>query len=184
MDTVRFKNLPNYITAFRIIASIPLLLFPAMTLPFYVFYTLIAISDALDGYIARKYHLESELGAKLDSIADLLFWAVVLIKIVPQIWVQFKKLEYAMMIIIFSMRFVCYVFALIKFHSFPSLHTFLNKLTGIALFIAMYLFKFFNARPIIVCVFIIAVAAVVQEIYIHVKTKRVEAIKNETVKTI
>lgn len=184
MDTARFKNLPNYITVFRIIASIPLLLFPAMTLPFYVFYTIIAISDALDGYIARKYHLESKLGAKLDSIADLLFWAVVLMKIIPEIWCQFKKLEYAMMIIIFSARFISYTFAFIKFHAFPSLHTFLNKLTGIALFIAMYLFKFFAARPVIVCVFVIAIVAVVQEMYIHIKTKCVENPNDETVKTI
>lgn len=184
MDAVKFKNLPNYITVFRIVASIPLLFFPTMTLPFYVFYTLIAISDALDGYIARKYHLESELGSKLDSIADLLFWAVVLIKIVPKIFVQFKKLEYAMMIIIFSLRIICYALALIKFHTFPSLHTFLNKLTGIALFIAMYLFKFLSARPVIICVFVIAVAAVLQEMYIHIKTKRIETPKNKTVETI
>ena len=144
--------------------------FPAMTLPFYIFYTLIAISDVADGFIARKYHLESELGAKLDSIADLLFWAVVLIKIIPQIFDDFKKLEYAMMIIIFSLRVLCYIFAFAKFHSFPSLHTFLNKLTGVALFVAMYLFKFFASRPIIVCVFIIAVVAVIHEFYLHIIT--------------
>ncbi len=173
MNTVKFKNLPNCITAFRIIAAIPLLFVPTMTIAFYTLYTVIAISDALDGFIARRYHLESELGSKLDSIADLLFWFVVLVKIVPVIIVQFKKLEYAMMVIIFSLRLICYVIAFVKFHTFPSLHTFLNKLTGIALFVAMYLFKFFVARPVIVVVFIIAVMAVCQEIYIHLKTKPV-----------
>lgn len=44
-------------------------------------FALAAVSDAIDGYIARRYHQKSELGAYLDPIADkaLLISALVLL---------------------------------------------------------------------------------------------------------
>jgi cardiolipin synthase len=55
----------------------------------FLFMLIAGISDGLDGYLARKFHWESELGATLDPIADkllLVFIFIVLgIKgIVPQ----------------------------------------------------------------------------------------------------
>ena len=44
------------------------------------------MSDMLDGYIARKSKTESELGSKLDSMADLIFIIVAMIKILPIIY--------------------------------------------------------------------------------------------------
>ncbi len=69
------KQVPNQLTFGRM-ATIPvlLLLYP---LDFFVIkvicaiiFLLAAITDALDGYIARKYDSESTLGAFLDPIAD------------------------------------------------------------------------------------------------------------------
>lgn len=34
------------------------------------------MTDVLDGLIARKFGYVSELGAKLDSIADLVFYSI------------------------------------------------------------------------------------------------------------
>lgn len=48
-----------------------------------------AVTDWLDGYIARKYNLESAFGAFLDPVADKLMVACVLILLVqayPQPW--------------------------------------------------------------------------------------------------
>jgi len=41
------------------------------------------ITDYLDGYIARKYHMESDLGKLLDPLADKLLIASVLIMLIP-----------------------------------------------------------------------------------------------------
>ena len=54
-------------------------------------FTLAAITDALDGYIARKYNLTTKVGAALDPLADKLMTFAVLIsfttaKLVPS-WV-------------------------------------------------------------------------------------------------
>lgn len=45
-------------------------------------YTLGCITDYLDGYIARRYKLESNFGKFLDPVADKIFIATVLISLV------------------------------------------------------------------------------------------------------
>ena len=73
------KNIPNIITAVRIIGAAVLLFVEPLVVPFYVIYTLCGLSDAIDGFVARLIGAESALGAKLDSVADLMFYAVMLI---------------------------------------------------------------------------------------------------------
>ena len=69
----RFRQLPNYITALRMVGSVCLIFIRPLSPLFFGVYTLAGITDALDGYIARKTHTASAFGAKLDSAADLLF---------------------------------------------------------------------------------------------------------------
>ena len=66
------KRLPNALCAIRI-ACVPILWVLAIGLmrtPFIVVLIVAWLTDAVDGTIARRYHLESPFGAKLDSIAD------------------------------------------------------------------------------------------------------------------
>ncbi|MFH1061295.1 MAG: CDP-diacylglycerol--glycerol-3-phosphate 3-phosphatidyltransferase [Candidatus Omnitrophota bacterium] len=68
-------NLPNKLTVLRIVLSFFFMFFifsnglMFKALAFAVF-TLAAITDFLDGYIARKYNLITDLGKLLDPIAD------------------------------------------------------------------------------------------------------------------
>nr|WP_295777963.1 CDP-alcohol phosphatidyltransferase family protein [uncultured Intestinibacter sp.] len=41
------------------------------------------ILDVLDGFIARKFNVTSKLGAKLDSIPDMIMIFVILFRFVP-----------------------------------------------------------------------------------------------------
>ena len=65
-------NIPNLISLARVI-SIPftvwLILNGAVLAAFWVFLAA-GISDAIDGYIAKRFNLRSEIGAFLDPIAD------------------------------------------------------------------------------------------------------------------
>lgn len=74
-------TLANRVTLLRI-ALIPLclifLLFGFNGLAATVF-LLLSFSDAIDGYIARKYHQVSELGKMLDPLADKILVITVLI---------------------------------------------------------------------------------------------------------
>ena len=70
-------NLPNKITLSRIILlpvflAVGLIDFPYSNFVALGLFILLAVSDFLDGYIARKYNLVTDLGKFLDPIADKL----------------------------------------------------------------------------------------------------------------
>jgi CDP-diacylglycerol--glycerol-3-phosphate 3-phosphatidyltransferase/cardiolipin synthase len=82
-------NLPNILTWLRIVAI------PLVVLLFYLPYpwsdaaaaflfTAAAITDSLDGYLARRMGLTSRLGAFLDPVADKLIVAVALVLLVSR----------------------------------------------------------------------------------------------------
>ena len=52
---------------------------------FYSFYIVAGVSDMIDGIVARKTGTASEFGSKLDTVADIVFVAVCLIKMLPAI---------------------------------------------------------------------------------------------------
>ena len=82
-------NLPNTLTWLRILA-IPLIV-GLFYLPFNfsdpaagLLFAAAAITDTLDGYLARRMGLTSRLGAFLDPVADKLVVAVVLVLLVSK----------------------------------------------------------------------------------------------------
>ena len=81
-------NLPNTITLLRI-SVMPvlflLLLSPGRTLSLIiaVLFILAAITDLLDGYIARKYGIVTKMGKLLDPIADKIIINTAMILMIP-----------------------------------------------------------------------------------------------------
>ncbi len=126
--------IPNAITILRIVGAISLVFIPIATLPFYILFAISGVSDIVDGYIARKYHLESEVGSKLDSLADLLFYGITIAKHLSLMIKVFSLFLWAVLITDIIIRIVIYVFAVIKYKRFASIHTYLNKLSGLYLF--------------------------------------------------
>ena len=80
------KHLPNAISITRILGTAWLLMMEPLSKLFMVVYTITGVTDVLDGAIARHYGTTSETGARLDSIADLLFYTLILIRIFPVMW--------------------------------------------------------------------------------------------------
>lgn len=66
------KNIPNIISLLRI-ALIPVLFvlfFLDLFIAAAVFFVLLSLTDSLDGFLARKYGVVSDIGKFLDPIAD------------------------------------------------------------------------------------------------------------------
>jgi len=65
-------TLPNLITIARI-AAVPLIVWLIVTgryTPAFAVFIAAGISDAIDGFIAKRFSMRSELGAMLDPVAD------------------------------------------------------------------------------------------------------------------
>ncbi|MBO4411424.1 MAG: CDP-alcohol phosphatidyltransferase family protein [Lachnospiraceae bacterium] len=84
----RVFTIPNILTLFRIVL-IPIfmvLYFRGEFIPSLVVVGLSALSDVLDGLIARKFHMVSALGKALDPIADKLSQFALMICLVTRFW--------------------------------------------------------------------------------------------------
>lgn len=134
----KLLTLPNILTSLRIAGAACLMFITPLTPAFFVIYTLCGISDVLDGVIARAAHITTELGAKLDSAADLLFYSVMMIRMFPVLWERLPRLIWAYAGLVLALRLASYLTAAVKYHRFAALHTYLNKLTGLGVFMLPY----------------------------------------------
>lgn len=81
------RNLPNFLSAARLLATIPLVFLILLKTPWALLIatTLFAVgsvTDTIDGRLARRYHLVSNLGVFLDLTADKVFVSAALIALV------------------------------------------------------------------------------------------------------
>ena len=78
------EQLPNLVTALRIVFSTVLFFIPLKSTAFFTIYLLCGLSDVADGFLARKLHAESTFGSRLDSFADMFFAAACAVKFIPE----------------------------------------------------------------------------------------------------
>ena len=160
-------NLADTVTAVRMAASFILLFYPMKSIWFLVIYTFAGLTDVLDGWLARKSGRASEFGARLDSISDLLFYSVLLIRLFPVLYrILPGEIWYAVLGIVL-VRLAAYVTAAVKYHRFASLHTWLNKLTGAAVFLLPYALWVSSIIVYSWAVCILAFLASAEELAIH-----------------
>ena len=123
----------NVITGLRILVSAVLLFCPVFSAIFYVLYLIAGLSDMADGIVARKTNSVSEFGSRFDSIADFVFVAVCLIKILSvmdiPIWL------YVWTAVIALIKIINIISGYVMQKRYAALHTTMNKVTGVLLFI-------------------------------------------------
>ena len=161
--------LANYITGLRMLGTLALAVTPPLTPGFYGVYTLTGVTDVLDGWVARKTGTASEFGARLDSWADLLFYAVMIGRLFPTLYRLLPEGIWWAVLGIVCLRLCAYAAAGIKYRTFASLHTWLNKLTGLAVFLIPYLLTTPAATGFCWCVCAVAGLASAEELAIHLR---------------
>lgn len=163
---------PNIITFVRIAGTIALAFLAPFTLAFYIVWTVCGISDVLDGAVARMLKKESKLGARLDSIADIMFYLLMLFKILPTLIEILPKWIWIIVGTIAVTRIGAYLTAIIKFKKFASLHSYLNKFSGFLLFLVPYFIflPWFWIYCVVLCG--IGLASSVEELLIHLLSKQ------------
>ena len=155
------NHIANIVTSCRIVGSVLLLFFPAFSVEFYVLYILCGISDMIDGTIARKTNSATEWGAKIDTAADLAFVTASLIKLLPTMPIPQWLWAWCAVIAIIKIGSILWGYATQK--HFVALHTMLNKLTGLVLFLLPLTLSFIDLKYSSIVVCSIATCAAVQE---------------------
>lgn len=173
-------TIPNFITFLRMAGTVGLIFTVPFSGAFYIVYTLCGISDVLDGLIARLTKKTTEFGAKLDSIADLLFYTVMLLRIFPVLWERLPETIWYLVALILVLRCASYFTAAVKYKRFSARHTYLNKLTGVTLFFVPYFLTKSVGVTVCFVVCVIAILAVVEELLIHLLSKEYDS-KRKTI---
>jgi len=88
LDRRQILSLPNGVTIIRVIAIPIILLLLFSSGRFYqvttaLLFLLVAVTDTLDGYLARRYGMVTTLGKFLDPLADKLLIVTALIALIP-----------------------------------------------------------------------------------------------------
>ena len=151
----------NFITIIRILCSLALLFFMPLSLPFYVLYTAAGLSDILDGWIARKTNTATKFGAKLDTLADIVFAAVVLIKLLPILELPVWMIVWVGVIAL--IKLVNIVIGFVRHHTLTAVHSVINKITGALVFILPFTIPIINIRYTAGLVCVVATVAAIME---------------------
>lgn len=155
------EYIANYISISRVIMSIILLIPETFSIAFYIVYIYCGISDMLDGFIARKSKNESKIGARLDSVTDIIFVIVAMIKILPILNLTNGIIIWGVAIVFIKIVNVTCSYIYYKKIVLP--HTIANKITGFVLFIAPFIIVNVNSIIFESIICSIATFAAVQE---------------------
>jgi CDP-diacylglycerol--glycerol-3-phosphate 3-phosphatidyltransferase len=124
----RFWNIPNTLSLYRLLSFPALLTFIIIGHErlFVIFLVAGLVTDVLDGLIARTFNMQTKIGARLDSTADLGIFISAFLGIYT-----FKRdtmSEHLWLLITFIIFItLMYLIALIKFGKFPGLHLYSFK---------------------------------------------------------
>jgi len=144
----RLRNVPNALSALRI-AAVPVLLGLAVTGRESAFTWVLVpalLSDIADGWIARRFQLQSQLGALLDSVADTLLLFVS----IYGMWVFHRDVitsNVSVCVAVIGLWMLENGLALLRYGRLSSFHTYVSKVAGYLLGIYIGVLFVFGHSP-------------------------------------
>ena len=144
----RLRNAPNALSALRI-AAVPVLLGLAITgreLAFTWVLVPALLTDIADGWIARRFQLQSQLGALLDSVADTLLLFVS----IYGMWVFHRDVitsNVSVCVAVIGLWMLENGLALLRYGRLSSFHTYVSKVAGYLLGIYIGVLFVFGHSP-------------------------------------
>ena len=151
----------NVITSCRIFFSAIIFFVPVFSPVFYGCYLAAGFTDMIDGTIARKTGTANEFGSRLDTLADIAFVVVCMIKLFPVLIIPTWLCIWIGVIAIIKVFNIISEYIVQK--KFAAKHTLMNKVTGVVLFILPLTLSIVDLKYSGGFVCTIAILAAVQE---------------------
>ena len=168
------KYLPNIVSCIRIVGALILVVFFKEFSPaFLIIYGISAATDAVDGYLARRFDVCSVLGVALDTIGDgLIGFApikVLLIQKAIEPWI------FAWLLVSAGFFFTAAVISLVKFRKFSFPHTYFDKFLGVFVFSSPYLYQVVDVTALLTAVATVFFIASVESVIIEIRLKEAKS---------
>ena len=161
--------IPNSQTALRVIGGIALIFLPLPSMAFYIVYVVCGLTDLLDGFLARRLKTASAFGAKLDSVADLTFYIVAMIRMLPCLRKRLPGWIWYVVAFVLALRLAAYLVAAIRLHRFAAVHTLANKATGAMVFGVGPMLLTSALTPYCIALAIVAAFSSAEELIMHLR---------------
>jgi cardiolipin synthase (CMP-forming) len=141
-------NIPNILSLYRLFSFpfVMIFIFLGHEALFVFFMWFNLTTDILDGWIARRYNQVTEIGAKIDGLADSGTYILAFTGLIVFKWpyLQPHSLSFFMFLVVFI---ISRLFSLFKFGRFFGFHTYGVKIAGYihgSFFIALFLIDFYK----------------------------------------
>lgn len=131
MTNTKIITVPNALSAYRILA-LPFIIGAIVHGNKHLYITLLSINlitDILDGWIARTFKVETELGARLDSFADIGTYAMAFTGMIV-LENDFVNTHVFSFIILLALYITPQISSLIRFKRTTSFHLYSSKVVG------------------------------------------------------
>jgi len=156
---MKLKYIPNTITLSRIVLTAFLIFLTPLGPASIVVFLLAGVTDMVDGVIARRIKdAKTELGAELDSLADMFMVLVSVFVILPAmgLWPQLWWFFIAALVF----KLLSSVPGIVKHRKVFLLHTISNKILALLLFTGAILYFIFGAATGVNVYFVFLIVAV------------------------
>lgn len=156
--------LANALTIARIVLSLALLLPAALSPAFLTIYAIAGVTDMLDGFVARRTNTASDFGAMLDSIADLVFATVSLVRILSTITVPIWLWVWVALIALVKVVNVASGYVVERRLVMP--HTIANKAAGLVVYLVPFALPYVGVVTSAIPACAVATFSAIQEGYL------------------
>ena len=161
------QNIPNSLSILRIVLSLLILVAVQNKTLIFVIMLLCGLTDVLDGFIARRFNCQSQLGARLDSIGDLVFFLVLVLYFL--VWrIDLIKENIVFLSAVTAVRLASLIVSRVKNRKAYALHTIANKITGVVVFTGILISFIIEKRVIIEIILTVALVSAVEELLIMI----------------
>jgi len=158
------KYLPNIITSTRFVFAILLMFSIPFSITFWLFYGLAAITDLVDGPIARKLKVNNNFGSAFDTAADIFFLICIMICVFPILHIALQS--YILIGSVFLFKIISLLYAYVKFKTIVSYHTYAIKFLALFIFTFPIWISFLDVNLIILILAILQNGAYIEELFI------------------
>lgn len=169
---VMHPAVPNVLSIGRLVGSVALLFTGGLDAPFLILFTLLCLTDLLDGLIARRYGICTPHGEVLDSIADFALVVCMLTVLISSL--EWEWWMIALIGFVIALRSLSVAIGTCRFGEPALIHTYSNKVSGLVIRLSPFMLLMFDTCPVVVVTCAVSALASFEELLINIRSDELD----------